>query len=464
MSHLDGTNVSEYAFVPPAEVFEPHDVSEIQQIALAHNVAGSRPLRVVSTGYNWGLGSASSTSSDTDLISLNKLSSIRAIDEDLGYAVIDAGVTQEQLTQALHANASTRYLNCTASSALTSVVGNMMDRGVGLHGQRTDDLLGLEVVLPDGTIGTVGWWPGSGSLAANRWGLGPSSLHLFTQSNLGIVTAAAVRLRVRPSRREIVTFTILPGQMTTVVNTLRELVRDQVISGVTKIYDEESSALYGARESRIAIHACIDGPDEIVETKIKHLWRSLKDVEPERIPIEVVQSDPLMSAVTRLYHGDTGGSETIVRNALHTSTETADHEGSGWIFILPFVPLRGTDITRAIDIVRDGVIGTSVRGGTTVNVLDHDTVDLVIALSFNRDEASIAEAHAALDHIAAGLVSVGYAPYRVDTRHLRDDYADDGRSLDGALAERIKHQLDPSGVLAPTRYVPAVHAGAARKP
>lgn len=451
MSHLSGSNVSEFAYSAPGEILEPNDVLEVQQIIKSRSSVLKRPLRVVSSGYNWGLGSASTPGPVTDIISLYRLNTIREIAEDRGYTVIEAGVTQEQLSTALLG--SSRYLNCTASSAKTSVIGNIMDRGVGLHGQRIQDLLGIEVVLADGRVGTVGWWPGVGSLAANPWGLGPSALHLFTQSNFGVVTAATVRLRPRPSRRQVITFTVEPGTVRTVVDRVRKLVRDGVLSGVTKIYDQESSALYGAREARIAIHTCIDGPEPIAEAKLDVMWRTLADVDLQRVSDDFVTNDPLMSAVARLYDGDTRSSETIVRNALNASTEEADEYGSGWIFALPFVPMRGDDVEKAIQIVRDGVAGTTARAGTTVNVLDHDTVDLVVAISFHRDTQGTAAAHAAFDHIVAALVTAGYMPYRVDTRHERADYADVGRGLDAVIAEQVKNLLDPRGVLASSRYV-----------
>ncbi|MFQ8213655.1 FAD-binding oxidoreductase [Klebsiella pneumoniae] len=451
MSHLTGSNVSEFTYSAPGEILEPTAVHEVQQIIKSRSQAPSRPLRVVSSGYNWGLGSASSPGPVTDLISLYRLNSIREIEVDRGYAVIEAGVTQEQLTTALLG--SSRYLNCTASSSKTSVIGNIMDRGVGLHGQRTHDLLGIEVVLPDGRVGTVGWWPGVGSLAANPWGLGPSALYLFTQSNFGIVTAATIRLRPKPSQREVVTFTVEPGTIRTIIDHLRDLIRDGVLSGVTKIYDQESSAIYGAREARIAIHTCIDGPVPIAKAKFEVLWHTLKDVDPQRVSKELVTDDPLMSAVARLYDGDTRSSETIVRNALNASTEEADEHGNGWIFALPFVPMRGDDVEKAIRIVRESVVGSTARAGTTVNVLDHDTVDLVVAISFHRDTQGSAAAHTAFDRIVSELVTAGYVPYRVDSRHERADYADRGRGLDAVIAQQVKRLLDPCGVLAPNRYV-----------
>ncbi|MCS3494493.1 4-cresol dehydrogenase (hydroxylating) [Arthrobacter sp. JUb119] len=453
MNRLQGMNVSEFPAVQPGTVFEPENVAAVQELLKAHNASINLPLRVVSSGYNWGLGSASSPTPNTDLVHLHRLNKIRIIDLERGFAVVEAGVTQDQLSAELQG--TSRFLNCTASSGQTSIVGNMMDRGVGLHGQRTHDLLGVEVVLPDGTAGTVGWWPNVGSLAANRWGLGPSSLHLFTQSNFAVVTAATISLRPRPSRREIVTFTVDPGTMETVVDQLRTLVGDGILSGVTKIYDEESSSLYGAREARIAIHACIDGPEQIAEAKISELWRRLGSIQPQRVPASKVNDDPLMSAVISLYDGDTSNSETIVRNALNASTQGADKHGTGWIFALPFLPMHGRDVVKAIEIVRQSIVGTNVRAGTTVNVLDHDTVDLVVALSFQRDETGSNDAHQVFDRMVSKLVDSGYAPYRVDTGHTREDYADQGRSIDALLAQRISRVIDPTRVFASNRYVTA---------
>lgn len=450
MNHLMGINVSEFDFIQPKKVFEPEDVQSIKNMLLAHRGAEFAPLRVVSTGYNWGLGSTAYSEEDSDLISLHKLNKIREINLDLGYAVIEAGVTQEQLSLALLE--TDRFLNCTASSAKSSVVGNMMDRGVGLHGQRTEDLLGIEVILADGTQGTVGWWPGEGALAKNPLGLGPSSLHLFTQSNLGVVTAAAIKIRPRPTHREIVSLTVESNAMPFVIERIRHLVRDEVLSGVTKIYDSESSSIYGANDAKIVVHACIDGPSAIIDMKISELFRELEPARPIKISSAEVASDPLMSAVKKLYYGDTSGNEGIVNSTLNTSSENADIGGEGWIFALPFIPLRSEDVINAIDIARRSILNKNVRVGTTINVLNYDTVDLVIALSFPRKTKNIQEAHAAFDILVKSLVGAGYAPYRVDSRHKRNDYYIGANGIDAEIAKRIKATLDPQKVFSYGRY------------
>jgi 4-cresol dehydrogenase (hydroxylating) flavoprotein subunit len=86
------------------------------------------------------------------------MNQIRTVNLDEGYVIVEPGVTQQALSDAL---ASTAYIaNFTASTPETSLVGNALDKGIGLYRHRVDDLLGVEVVLGDGTLIHVGgYWP-----------------------------------------------------------------------------------------------------------------------------------------------------------------------------------------------------------------------------------------------------------------------------------------------------------------
>ncbi|MCW5261935.1 FAD-binding oxidoreductase [Verminephrobacter eiseniae] len=184
-------------------VIRPGSVQEIQAIVrIFHGNNPPAGLHAISTGRNWGLGSAEPATDDVVTVDLGRMNSVRRVDCDAGYAVIEPGVTQLCLAEAL--DGTNRMLNVTASSGHTSVIGNALERGVGLRRQRTEDLLGLEIVLPDGELARVGWWPEqTRRTAANPYGLGPSLLHLFTQSNLGIVAAAVVSLLPRPESQRV---------------------------------------------------------------------------------------------------------------------------------------------------------------------------------------------------------------------------------------------------------------------
>ena len=87
-------------------------------------------------------------------------------------------------------------------AAWGSVLGNALDHGMGYtpYGQHARNLCGLEVVLPDGDL----MHTGMGAMAGNHaWHLfplsyGPDWTHMFSQSNMGVVTKAGLWLQPLP--------------------------------------------------------------------------------------------------------------------------------------------------------------------------------------------------------------------------------------------------------------------------
>lgn len=446
------SNLSELPAAEAVEVFRPGCRDDVASIV--RGFASRSPgvtLRAISSGRNWGLGSGSTPSPETAVVDLSGLRVIRLIDSERGLAVVEAGVTQAQLVEALRG--SGRFLNCTASSPETSVLGNMMDRGVGLRRQRTEDLLGLEVVTADGEVNTVGWWPGRHGLAPNRYGLGPSSLSLFPQSNMAIATAAVVKLLPTPEATSVITFAADDERYGEIVEVLRTTLRDDLTRAVVKLYDRGSSSIYGAGDATLLGHVCVDGAHDVVETKRKVVLKRLAGVGAFPLSGDDLDRDPLTRAIRALYRGDVSYSEDVIRATLGTSSDHADIDGRGWIFILPFVPFTGHHLQSVLGLVRDVASRTAIEVGTTMNALDGDTVDLVIAIRFDRASASATdEAHRALDELFSDLVLHGFSPYRLDTSHSRSDVLPaDG--LESRIAHGIKTSLDPQELFGSTRYL-----------
>lgn len=440
-------NVSEYPSEPPSAVYAAHRIEDVVEL-IESRPAEAPKLRSTSTGRNWGLGSASWADQETAVIDLSGMDKIRHLNTELGFAILEPGVTQAALSEALLE--TSWFLNCTASSADTSVLGNMMDRGVGIRHQRTLDLLGLEVVLGDGQIGTIGWWPGSRGEAPNRLGLGPSLLHVFTQANFGVATAAVVQLQPRPESHEVLTTVIEDSRFWDLLTEIRAMTRQGLLSGVTKVYDPVSTDLYGGRTSTVTTHMGIEGTLDVARAKRTEVVARLRRIgatveEPERI-----SNDPLAGAVVDLYQGDVSRSEDIIESALGVSTPRADQEGKGWIFSLPFIPFTPDDVMRARQIVADVAHGSGLSIGTTTNVLAHNVVDLVIAIRFARSRQSAA-ARKALDSLTLRLTQAGYQPYRLDTTRTRSDVTGTG-DLEADLIGQLHQVLDPGGVFAPSRY------------
>src|SRR5687767_11066928 len=174
-----------------AAVLQPESVEQVQQIvgiANAHQV----PLYPISTGNNWGYGSALPVRHDNVVVDLSRMNRIIDVNIELAYAVLEPGVTQGQLHQHLQQHRIPLSLNPTGAGPHCSILGNALERGFGI-GPNGDHFLaqcGMEVVLATGEILRTGFGHYAGAKAeyVYKWGLGPYLDGLFTQSNFGIVT------------------------------------------------------------------------------------------------------------------------------------------------------------------------------------------------------------------------------------------------------------------------------------
>ncbi|WP_329204812.1 FAD-binding oxidoreductase [Streptomyces sp. NBC_00683] len=444
----------------PRDVYgllRPRSVEEVRDIVRSFAGAPKGPgLHVFSTGRNWGLGSREPARDGAVSLDLSQLASVREFDLQGGWAVVEPGVTQLQLASLLEG--SDRMLNVTASSGHTSVLGNTVDRGVGLRHQRTRDLAGLEVVLPDGELIRVGWWPReSGPTAVNPSGLGPNPLGLFTQSDLGVVTAAVVRLLPRPEAQRTLRASIPRRHLSDALDELRRWKAQHLVSGVIKVYDTVSNRSYGGAAGDFVAHLCVDGTAETVEA----LTRVIEG-EAARCGLfsDIVRSDDhppadddfVAQLVQRGFGGDPSHNEKVLLSAVGTTAEAVDGEGSGWVFFLPLVPFNGPALCRAQEILEQVGAETGISPGSTINALDADVVDLVVSFSFPRTDTAVSRAHAALDLTYELFEAAGFLPYRLDAEHhaWTDRLSQDAAAR--RFVRRLKHVIDPSGVIAAGRY------------
>jgi len=181
--------------IPPARpdfVVMPRDAISIKQILEVAN-RNRIPLTTMSGGVNIiGMAVPSEGGIVLDLKWMNK---IIEINEDAAYAVIEPGVTFDELTAKL----IEKGFRCQipTSPGGSSVTANFLMHPSGsLFNRHLDSLLGLEVILPDGTIVRTGSaaFPFSGYYL--RYGPFPDLTGLFCCSHgtLGVVTKAAVRI------------------------------------------------------------------------------------------------------------------------------------------------------------------------------------------------------------------------------------------------------------------------------
>ena len=114
------------------------------------------PVWTISTGRNFGYGSAAPGQRGQVILDLKKMNKILHVDPELCTALVEPGVTYQQLYDYIQEHQLPLMLSFSAPSAIAGPLGNTMDRGVGYtpYGEHFLMQCGMEVVLAfDGGYG-----------------------------------------------------------------------------------------------------------------------------------------------------------------------------------------------------------------------------------------------------------------------------------------------------------------------
>ncbi len=222
-----------YRQVPDCVVY-PRSVEEVQKVVLLANELRV-PIWPVSTGKNWGYGEKSACYQGGITMVLERMKRIEAVDETLGYAVIEPGVTYGDLNAHLKTHNLALWADCAGTTQSASVIGNALDKGRGLtpYADHFGCLCGMEVVLPNGSLLRTGNVTQTPNKVWNiyKWGVGPYLDGLFAQSNLGIVVKAGIWLMPAPEAFDFLAFEYSKSldQFPALIDDLRRLVFQGVL-------------------------------------------------------------------------------------------------------------------------------------------------------------------------------------------------------------------------------------------
>ncbi len=184
---------------PPLAVLRPATTAELAEAVrrcVAHRVA------MVPQGGNTSMvGGAVPNGPGQVVISLARMNQVRAVDPvDLTLS-IEAGATLKAAQDA--AAAAGCLLPLSISSEGTAQVGGVLATNAGgnntvRYGNARDLVLGLEAVLPDGSV-----WNGMRRLRKDNTGYSLRHLLIGSEGTLGIITAAVLKLAPRLREREV---------------------------------------------------------------------------------------------------------------------------------------------------------------------------------------------------------------------------------------------------------------------
>ena len=172
----------------PLAVVRPRNTAEVQTTI---RWAAEHRVPVVPRGAGTGLSGGSSAVSGGIVLSLERLHSME-IDVAARVAVVEAGAFNAEV-KAAAAQHGLWYPPDPSSYEISSIGGNIATNAGGLccvkYGVTTDYVLGLDVVLADGTLITLG-----GKRIKDVAGLSLLKLFVGSGGTLGIITSAILRL------------------------------------------------------------------------------------------------------------------------------------------------------------------------------------------------------------------------------------------------------------------------------
>jgi len=174
-----------------------------EQLAQAVRLCAKAGIALTPQGGNTSMvgGATPDDSARNVIVSLARMDRVRDLDPIDLTMTVEAGLILKR-AQEIAAESSTLFpLSLGAEGSAT--IGGVLSTNAGgnttvRYGNARDLMLGLEVVLPDGTI-----WNGLRRLRKDNTGYALRHLFVGAEGTLGIITAAVLRLFPRPRENEV---------------------------------------------------------------------------------------------------------------------------------------------------------------------------------------------------------------------------------------------------------------------
>jgi len=200
-----------------------------QQVADIVEVCAANGIALVPQGGNTGMCAAAvpDESGTQVILSLSRLNSIRAIDANDYSMVAEAGCILANVQDAA-ASVNRLFALSLGAEGSCQIGGNLSTNAGGInvirYGTARAQVLGLEVVLPDGRI-----WNGLRSLRKNTAGYDLKQLFIGSEGTLGIITAASLRLFPLPGESTVALLGLRRAEdATSLLAVLREQMADRI--------------------------------------------------------------------------------------------------------------------------------------------------------------------------------------------------------------------------------------------
>lgn len=261
---------------PPLLAVLPETTEQVSKVMRYCHTNG---IRIVPRGAGTGLSGGALPLADAITLGLGKFNRILDIDYENRIAVVQPGVTNLAITDAVE-HKGFYYAPDPSSQIACSIGGNVAENSGGVHclkyGVTTNNILGVEMVMPDGEVLRFG----GRHLDADGYDL--MGLVTGSEGLLGVITEVTVRIQQKPS----VARAVLLGFQTNeeAGNCCAAIIADGIIPGGMEMMDR--AAIHATEEF---VHAGypldveailiveLDGPQVEVDTLLARVEKIARD-------------------------------------------------------------------------------------------------------------------------------------------------------------------------------------------
>jgi hypothetical protein len=467
------------------------------------------PVHPISSGHNWGYGTARPASDGCLLLDLSGMKRILDFDAELGVVSVEPGVTQQDLADFLDQGRHPFLVPVTGAGPSCSLLSNALERGYGVtpisdHFAAVTD---LEAVLPDGSLYRSMLAEAGGSDLARlyRWGIGAYTHGLFTQSGLGVVTRVSILLARRPEGTEVCLFSLrddsllepavaavrgLMQRLPSTIGGINLMNRHRVLAmsapypferlGPQGVLPPEVIAALGQEYQILPWtgFCTLYGSTAVLRGAREEIRRALRGLASRLMFVSPRRADQL-ARLAKLLPGRMGSSLRRAAGTLRQSlqlvagrpNETAlplaywrnprpqpegvarnpARDGCGLLWYAPLVPMRGSDARRFAEFVFRTTQQYGMEPLITFTTLNQAVFDSTIPLVFDRqDDGAAARAQACYEALLSGGRELGFFPYRVgvDAMAQLRDLAPQAC----AFQQRLRAGIGAEHLIAPGRY------------
>lgn len=474
------------------------EVRTLVRLAAAHRT----PLYSFSRGKNWGYGSALPVDSGCVAVDLSRMDKIREVNKRLGYVILEPGVSQQALYDHLKARGTDFMVPTSGAGPQASLLGNALERGYGITPQEDHfgAVLGLEAVLADGSLytSTLNALGGTRVDPVFKWKIGPYVEGLFTQGNVGIVTAGTLALARKPETVSQFIIFLREEEFESAVEAIREIKsklgsllggvnlmnRRRILSMTTPAENWAGPVALGemrvralARKTRLndwTIVGGLFGPQELADGAFRHIRRVFgtfservvfvnrrrlrlanallrvlplpsytRMVESASKALDILEGTPNDVALPLCYL-------KIPEGPPRPAHMDPDRDNCGLIWFAPLVPLDPVVARDFAQEVTRLALAYDIDPLITFTTISDRVFDSTVPILFRKTPEDIANARTCYDTLLAMAKDFGLFPYRLDVDHMPLIQSLDTPST--RMASLIKKALDPHNIFSPGRY------------